>query len=107
MLNSHKIDAYFEDREAYTKKNANTYLHPSGWTRFAKLGFPCMAAILLGLMVVIPNIHKSVELKDSITMPRKSEMEKLHIEETVFSATDNKNRVNRLTADSLDEVAPH
>lgn len=107
MSDLHKIDSYFENRDTFAKKTVDTALQPSGWTRFAKLGFPCLAALLLGLMVIIPNIHKSVELKDSITMPRKGEMEKLHVEETVFSATDSKNRVNHLTADSLDEVAPH
>lgn len=107
MSDLHKIDSYFENRDTFAKKTVDTALQPSGWTRFAKLGFPCLAALLLGLMVIIPNIHKSVDLKDSITMPRKGEMEKLHVEETVFSATDNKNRVNYLTADSLDEVAPH
>ncbi|MBQ8482547.1 MAG: LPS export ABC transporter periplasmic protein LptC [Alphaproteobacteria bacterium] len=71
-----------------------------------KLTLPCAAAALLGVMVVIPNVRKSVDLQDNITIPRKSEMEKLHIEQTVFNSTDNKNRVNKIVADSVDETSP-
>ena len=107
MFDSHKIDDYFENRNAFAQNNHHDKAKISGWTRFAKLGFPCVAAALLGLMIVMPNIRKSVELHNNITVPRKGEMEKLHMEETVFSATDNKNRVSHLTANSVDEIAPH
>lgn len=106
MFDSHKIDAYFEGERPFD--NAKTEDKPavSGWHRLIKLGFPCLAAAILGLMLVMPNIKKSVDLQDNITVPHKNEMEKLHIEETVYYATDAKNRVSTITADSVDEVSP-
>ncbi len=105
MLETSKIDSFF-DGEVQLKQSSKDTPKVSKWSRFVKLGFPCIAAALLGVMVVIPNIKKSVDLQDNITMPRKNELEKLHIEETVFSAVDDKNRVNVVVADSVDEVEP-
>ena len=105
MFDTRKIDSFF-DGEKQIKRNFEETSSVSKWSRFVKLGFPCIAAALLGVMVVIPNIKKSVDLQDNITMPRKNELEKLHIEETVFSAIDDKNRVNTVVADSVDEVEP-
>ena len=107
MFDSKKLDDYFEKAQSVKTNKDMRVLKESGFVRFAKLGFPCVAALLLGLMVVMPNIRKSVDLSDNITLPRKSEMEKLHIEETVFSASDNKNRISHLIADAVDEVEPH
>ena len=105
MLETSKIDSFF-DGDVQLKQQPEETPPTSKWSRFVKLGFPCIAAALFGVMVVIPNIKKSVDLRDNITMPRKNELEKLHIEETVFSAVDNKNRVNTVIADSVDEVEP-
>ena len=106
MVDSRKIDDYFDNDKIFADRFASKKNPPvlSGWMRFVKLGFPCFAALLLGVMVVMPNIRKSVDLQNNVTMPRKNEMEQLHMESTVFSATDSKNRVNRITADSVDET---
>jgi lipopolysaccharide export system protein LptA len=107
MFDSRKIDAYFNDPDSLNRpKTAPAKPAISGWQRFVKLGFPCLAAALIGVVMVLPNIKKSVDLQNNITMPRKNEMEKLHVEQTVFSMTDSKNRVNYVTADSLDETEP-
>lgn len=105
MFDSRKIDVYFEETNSIKTPKV---FHEKGvsWRRVFKLMLPCVAAALLGVMVVMPNVRKSVDLQDDITIPHKNEMEKLHIEETVFSSTDNKNRVNKVTADSVDETSP-
>lgn len=104
MFDSHKIDAYFNGEQPFDNEQPNDKPKSSKWLRFIKLGFPCLAAAILGVMVVMPNIKKSVELQNDVTLPRKNEMEKLHIEQTVYYSTDGKNRVSTVTADSVDEV---
>ena len=85
MFDSKKLDSYFDEHNTFVaprhKKSAFTF----SWNRFIRLGFPCIAAALLGLMVVLPNIKKSVDIENNITLPRKSEMEKLHVEQVVGS----------------------
>lgn len=106
MVDSRKIDEYFDNGTVFTAQPPKEKAPPvlSGWMRFVKLGFPCFAALLLGVMVVMPNIRKSIDLQNNVTMPRKNEMEQLHMENTVFSSTDGKNRVNRVTAETVDET---
>ena len=106
MFDSKKIDSYFDNKQNFELSNADLQRKSVSWRRMFKLTLPCVAAALLGIMVVIPNIRKSVDLQDNITVPRKGEMEKLHIEQTVFNSTDNKNRVNKIVADSVDETSP-
>ncbi len=106
MFDSHKIDDYFDGKRPFENAKPDDKPKTSVWLRFVKLGFPCLAAAILGVMVVMPNIKKSVDLQDDITVPRKNEMEKLHIEQTVYYATDAANRVSKIIADSVDELAP-
>lgn len=106
MFDSRKIDDFFNDEKSFLREEKSDKPPVSRWLRFIKLGFPCFAALLLGVMVVMPNIKKSVDLKDNITVPRKSEMEKLHMEQTVFHFTDEKNRVSHVVADMIDETEP-
>ena len=104
MSDLKKIDSYFDGRQNLDMRLSSSPQTGISWRRIFKLGLPCVAAALLGVMVIIPNIRKSTDLHDNITLPRKNEIEKLHIEQTVFSSTDNKNRVNKITADSVDET---
>ena len=104
MFDSRKIDSYFEENHPQRRLETDNTPPQSKWLRFIKLFAPCFAALLVGLMVVIPNIKKSVDLNSDVTIPRKNEIEKLHIEDTVFNYVDNKNRVNTVWADSVDEV---
>lgn len=106
MFDSKKIDSYFDNKQNFELSDTGMQHKSVSWRRLFKLTLPCVAAALLGVMVVIPNIRKSVDLQDNITVPRKGEMEKLHIEQTVFNSTDNKNRVNKIVADSVDETSP-
>lgn len=75
--------------------------------RHAKLLLPSIAAVLIGLLVVFPMIQKDQkEFLLDITRPKKGELEKLHVEKTVFNITDKNNKVNNLTADNIDETSP-
>ena len=106
MFDSKKIDDFFDGKKPFENQISNDKVSTPKLLRFIKLGFPCLAALLLGLMIIVPNIRKSAELQDLTTLPRKEELEKLHMEDTVFYITDNKNRVSRLTSVHLDETAP-
>lgn len=106
MFDSKKIDDFFNDEKAFENQKTNDRVLEPKSLRFMKLGFPCIAALLLGLMIIVPNIRKNVELNDLATLPRKDELEKLHVEDTVFNITDAKNQVSRLTAVNIDETAP-
>ena len=75
MFDSHKIDDYFDGKRPFENAKPDDKPKTSVWLRFVKLGFPCLAAAILGVMVVMPNIKKSVDLQDDITVPRKNEME--------------------------------
>ncbi len=104
MFDSKKIDAYFEEKNTIAMRRKGGYGSHFSWSRFVKLIFPCVAAAIFGLMVVLPNIKKSANIQDQITLPKKSEMEKLHAEMVVMNTTDKKNRVSTIYADNMDEV---
>lgn len=104
MFDSQKIDAYFNGTKPLSAPEKKTVRSMGVSSRFVKLGFPCIAAAILGVMMVMPNIKKSMDISDQITLPRKSEMEKLHAEQIVLNTTDNKNRVNKVWADNMDEL---
>lgn len=104
MFDSQKIDAYFEGKEKLVSRETKKVSVKFVWSRFIKLVFPCIAASLLGLMVVLPNIKKTADIKNDITLPRKNEMEQLHVEKVVLNSTDSKNRVSKVWSDSMDEV---
>ena len=104
MIDSNKLDSYFDGKRSFDIESGYSTRQGIDWRRLFKIVLPCIAAALLGLMIVMPNIKKSVDLSDNVTMPRKNEMEKLHMEQTVFNITDSKNRVNRVVADSVDET---
>lgn len=44
--------------------------------------------------------------RTDVTLPKKGELEKLHVEKTVFSITDKNNKVSTFTADQMDETEP-
>lgn len=108
MIDHQKIDSYFN----------NTALHPhssdgedtSKRTRvikMMKLLLPSIAAILIGLLIIIPNLNSLDDtITLDITLPKKGELEKLHMENTDFFITDRNNKVNNFTADNIDETTP-
>jgi len=106
MFDSRKIDDFFDGSKPFENDKVDDKAEKSKWLRFVKLAFPCFAAALLGVMLIMPSIKKSVNLQNNITVPRKNEMEQLHMEQTVYSATDADNRINTVRADSVDELSP-
>lgn len=109
MVDIKKLDTYFNaDSEIPAarpdKKLVNRHTRI---VRFAKLFLPSLAAILIGLLLLFPTIHKDVrDFKLDITRPKKGELEKLHVEDTVFYITDKNNKVNNFIAQNIDETEP-
>ncbi len=108
MINIDKIDALFneEAKQIQSAKLDSVEKH-SRYVRRIKLLLPSIAALLLGLLIVLPNIQKNNrEFFLDITRPKKGELEKLHIEKTIFNITDKENKVHNFTADNIDETTP-
>ena len=105
MFDSKKIDSYFSG-EKNLRKEDNSYLgRRAKIMRWVKLLLPSLAALLTGLLIVIPSLQNNIDdLAQDITRPRKGELEKLHMENTVFYITDADNKVNNFTADNIDET---
>ncbi len=108
MLDPKEIDAYFNaDSEQPRTKPDELHSRHSRFVRAAKLLLPSIAAVLIGLLLIFPSLRKDArDIRLDITRPKKSELEKLHVEDTVFYITDKKNRVNNFLADKIDETAP-
>ena len=104
MVDSNKLDSFFDNRHKFEPDEYVLTKRKIEWRRLLKITLPCLAAALFGVMVVMPNIKKSVEITSDITVPRKGEMEKLHIEQTEFNTIDSKNRINKIVADHVDEL---
>ena len=108
MVDYKKLDSFFTSD---TKKNKRKTLSDANIhtkkVSYAKLILPCIAAGLAGLLVIIPNLKQDLsEFSIDITTPRAGELEKLHIEKTVFYITDKSNNVHNFTADNMDETEP-
>lgn len=109
MFDKDKIDSFFNTDEPVSPKSAP--VEPAGkhsrYVRRAKLLFPSLAAILLGLLVLFPYIDDDArDFRLDITKPKRGELEKLHIENTTFYITDKDNKVHNFTASNIDETAP-
>ena len=73
--------------------------------RIMKLLLPCIAAGLLGLLIIYPKLKEDIkEFSLDMTIPRTGELEKLHVENTVFHITDKDNKVHNITAENIDET---
>ena len=110
MFDKEKIDQYFADNTSFAKpklKEQNKVTKRTKIVRLFRLLLPSIAAVLIGVLLVFPSLKKDVrDFKLDITMPKKGELEKLHVENTVLYITDSKNQVNNFTAQSIDETAP-
>lgn len=108
MSDTQKLDEYFNNEPP--KSQPRDFGDVSKHTRFihlAKLVLPGVATILISLLLIIPNLtQKNYDLKFDITKPKSGELEKLHMEKTVFYITDKNNQVNNFTAENIDETAP-
>ena len=109
MFDKEKIDQYFADT-SFAKpklKEQSEVTQRTKIVRLFRLLLPSIAAVLIGVLLVFPSIKKDArDFKLDITMPKKGELEKLHVENTVLYITDSKNQVNNFTAQSIDETAP-
>lgn len=109
MFDIKKLDSYFDEDSKLPatggeKKILNRHTRV---VRLAKLLLPSLAAILLGLLLLFPSIHKDTrDFRLDITRPKKGELEKLHVEDTVFYITDKNNKVNNFIAENIDETEP-
>lgn len=75
--------------------------------RWIKLALPSLAALLIGLLIVLPGLQTDDDRFElDVTRPKKGELEKLHMENTVFYITDADNQVNNFNADKIDETEP-
>lgn len=109
MIDSHKIDDYFYGNSPLTEHHdaSDSLDNRSRLIRRIKLILPSLAAVLLGLLIFIPHLEQAKDtVRIDITLPKKGELEKLHMENTDFYVTDRSNKVNNFTADNIDETAP-
>lgn len=109
MVDIKEIDSLFdEESRKNTKTEAiDTVSKHTRRVRMAKLLLPSFAAILIAMLLIFPSLQNNgKDFLLDVTLPRKGELEKLHVEKTVLNITDNKNRVNNFTADNIDETQP-
>lgn len=109
MFDKNKIDSYFESDSPRSSEptEPQTFTKHTRYVRLAKLLFPSVAAVLIGLLLVFPTLKQDIrDFKLDITRPRAGELEKLHVENTVFYITDKNNKVNNFTATHIDETEP-
>lgn len=107
MSDIKKIDNFFTpQKKPVVKKQPKQPLRLK-IIKFIKLALPALAALLIGLLIIIPQLKKNLnDIKEEIITPYKGELEKLHMENSVFYITDYKNMVNNFKADTLDETEP-
>ncbi|MBQ8870901.1 MAG: LPS export ABC transporter periplasmic protein LptC [Alphaproteobacteria bacterium] len=107
MVDVYKIDEFFNGKRPFAEKKAKKQNAKVRFLHILKLVMPSFAAVIIGFIMVFPSLKKeSVVLKTDITVPKEGELEKLHIEKTVFSITNEENEISTFTADSLDEIEP-
>lgn len=109
MFDREKIDHYFqEDTLRHVERQPLSEISKhSRIVRWAKLLLPSTAAILIGVLLVYPSLKTDIrDIKLDITRPKKGELEKLHVENTVLYVTDKNNRINNFVAQNIDETEP-
>lgn len=107
MVDFHKIDAFFNGETAFEDKIPLKLSLRVKVLRWAKLLMPSLAAILIALLLLFPilkdnNVIESID----VTLPKKGELEKLHMEKTEFSITNKDNKISVFFADLVDETEP-
>lgn len=107
MFDLQKIDSYFSGEKNLRREDSGYLGRRAKIMRWVKLLLPSLAALLTGLLIVIPGLQNNIDdLAQDVTRPRKGELEKLHMENTVFYITDADNKVNNFNADNIDETEP-
>lgn len=107
MFDSKKIDDFFTVEGFSVPQKQNKLSRRAKFMRITKLALPSFAALLIGLLIIIPQLKKNMtDIAASAISPQKGELEKFHMENGVFYITDYKNMVNNFKADLLDETEP-
>ena len=108
MIDHNKIDSYFnQDKTLTTASERPEEQRHTRLGRLAKLLLPGLAAVLISLLLIIPSLQQhEYEFKIDITKPQAGEMEKLHMENSIFDITDKDNQVQHFTARNIDETSP-
>lgn len=106
MVDYGKIDSFFNGEHPFEEKNSRRLSLKAKLIRGAKLIMPSTAAVLIALIMLYPSLKKDEVVANlDVTLPKKGELEKLHIEKTEFAVTDKNNRVSRIQADQVDETS--
>lgn len=108
MVDFKKLDSFFDlknlkeqirESQTATGKRARVI-------RMVKLLLPAFAAALIGLLAIMPSLQdRSNDLKIRLEKPSLQDIEKLHMENTIFYLTDKNNQVSNFTAENIDEVS--
>lgn len=108
MLDIKKLDTYFNaNSHNSAAKNKKKLTGHSRFVHFAKLALPSLAGVLVAILLIFPSLHQDArDFSLDITRPKKGELEKLHIENTVFYITNKNNKVNNFIASNIDETEP-
>lgn len=107
LVDIKKIDEYFNGEQELATPKESPLSHRAKIMRWIKIALPSMAALLIGLLIVMPGLQtESERLAIDVTRPKKGELEKLHMEQTSFYITDANNKVNNFNADNIDETEP-
>lgn len=107
MVDLKKIDSFFEKEEPDFARAPQHTNRRARCLRLIKLIMPSIAAVLVALILIFPSMKKNNTLLDyDLTIPKKGELEKLHVENTVFSTTDKDGKISSFTADEMNETTP-
>lgn len=109
MVDVKELDSLFnaESQKQIKPVPVNAINKHTRHVRLAKLVLPSFAAVLIALLLIFPSLQNNgKEFLLDVTLPKKGELEKLHVEKTILNITDKKNRVNNFTADNIDETEP-
>ena len=105
MVDLKKIDSFFTSAASFEKQKVSAAGVKERLRHAAKVAMPLAAAVLLLLIIIAPEQrgHLRSPAADE-TMPKKGELEKLHIEKADFNLTDKDNKISTFTADFMDET---
>ena len=107
MVDFKKLDKLFADDSLGLLTDKSATSKHTKIVRLVKLLLPAIAAALAGLLVVLLSMQdREAEFQIHVPSPKEGELEKLHMENTVFYITDSKNRVNNFVAKNVDETQP-
>lgn len=108
MFDFKKLDIFFaENLKKENQEKDKAVIRRNRILRAAKLLLPAVAAALAGLLVILPGLReREGDFQLEINKPKAGELEKLHMENTVFYITDKQNKVNNFIAETIDETEP-